>query len=308
VYKSGPAPCPGAGLFISTPENLKVAVMIKFWKMRKVGRVVGAIGLVCLLAWLLIQPAAHRDASFVDDPKGLVLSQALPEASGPDPSAMVGVRESPAPKALESTEEQERSKTPKLQKPKIARFALPAGLNSAALGAIVKKCAQEQGVDEDLVWAVIRQESGGDPRAMSPKGAMGLMQLMPGTAAYLGVTKPFDPEQNISGGIQYLLECLNRFQQDVRLALAAYNAGPGNVIKYNGCPPFAETRNYVAAVMQVYQRQWRPPGLEDEGSASFRRAIGISGLSWRIPLPRWKIIEPEAKISPPQWKARPRTS
>ncbi len=91
---------------------------------------------------------------------------------------------------------------------------------------VIEKYARQYGVDEDLVWAVIRQESGFNPRAVSPKGAMGLMQLMPGTAAMLGVSDAFDVEQNVAGGIKYLEQCLNQFNQDVPLALAAYNAGP----------------------------------------------------------------------------------
>lgn len=283
--------------------------MTNFGKVGKVGKVLGLFGLVCLLALISVRPAAYQETSSGAGTMALVSSQALLNPPGLDPALVAAVRESSPARALESANEREPGKVS--QPPKIARFALPAGLKMAALDAVVKKCAQEQGMDEDLVWAVIRQESGGDPRAVSPKGAMGLMQLMPGTAACLGVKNPFDPEQNISGGIQYLLECLNRFQQDVSLALAAYNAGPGNVIKYNGCPPFVETRNYVAAVMQVYQRQWRPPGLEDEGDDSLHgslRARGISGLPWRVPLPRWKIVIPQAKIPSPHWKGRQRPS
>ena len=120
------------------------------------------------------------------------------------------------------------------------------------LEIVIEKYARQYGVDQDLVWAVIRQESGFNPRAVSPKGAMGLMQLMPGTAAMLGVSDAFDVEQNIAGGVKYLERCLNQFNQDVSLALAAYNAGPDNVVKYQGCPPFAETRQYVASVLKAY--------------------------------------------------------
>ncbi len=120
------------------------------------------------------------------------------------------------------------------------------------LEKLIEKYARRYGVDQDLVWAVVRQESGCNPRAVSPKGAMGLMQLMPGTAAMLGVSDAFDVEQNLAGGIKYLERCLNQFDQDVPLALAAYNAGPNNVVKYQGCPPFAETRQYVASVLKAY--------------------------------------------------------
>jgi hypothetical protein len=110
------------------------------------------------------------------------------------------------------------------------------------LERLIEKYARQYGVDQDLVWAVIRHESGFNPQALSPKGAMGLMQLMPGTAALMGVADAFDVEQNIAGGIKYLERCLSRFNQDVGLALAAYNAGPDNVVKYQGCRDAAVCR------------------------------------------------------------------
>jgi len=123
------------------------------------------------------------------------------------------------------------------------------------INELISKHADRAGIDPALVRAVIHQESGFDPQAVSPKGAIGLMQLMPGTALLMGVSDPFDTEQNIVGGIKYLLHCLQRFDGNLTKALAAYNAGPLNVEKYDGCPPFAETRNYVAQVMQAYTGQ-----------------------------------------------------
>jgi soluble lytic murein transglycosylase len=115
--------------------------------------------------------------------------------------------------------------------------------------------AERHGLDPRLVRAVIYVESGEDPRAVSPKGAQGLMQLMPRTAEELGVGNPFRPRENIQGGVSYLAAMLQRFGGNVELALAAYNAGPGAVQRHGGVPPYPETQRYVKKVLDVYRRQ-----------------------------------------------------
>jgi hypothetical protein len=125
----------------------------------------------------------------------------------------------------------------------------PAG---AYLETLIQKYANRYGVDPSLVRAVMRNESDFNPNAVSPKGAQGLMQLMPGTAALMGVSNPFDPEQNIAGGVGYLRHCLDCFDHNVPLAVAAYNAGPGRVSRSQGVPAIPETQAYVRNVMRDY--------------------------------------------------------
>jgi Transglycosylase SLT domain len=110
-------------------------------------------------------------------------------------------------------------------------------------------------IDEDLLASVVRAESGGQVRAVSRTGAKGLMQLMPGTANAMGVNDAFQPQQNIAGGSAYLDALLTRYHDNVALALAAYNAGPGAVDKYHGIPPYRETREYVARVIREFNRR-----------------------------------------------------
>ena len=125
------------------------------------------------------------------------------------------------------------------------------------LESAIHDAARAHGVDPRLVAAVARRESAFNARAMSHKGACGVMQLMPATAQYLGVRNVFDARENIFGGTRYLRTLLDTFNGDLDLALAAYNAGPGAVEKHRGVPPYRETRAYVAAVREIYEASLR---------------------------------------------------
>jgi hypothetical protein len=133
---------------------------------------------------------------------------------------------------------------------------LPVASPSAIdLNQIVNSASATYHLDPDLVNSVIHAESGFNSRAVSPKGAQGLMQLMPGTAGQLGVTNPLDPAANVGGGTRYLRQLLERYNFDLIKALAAYNAGPMRVQQYRGVPPYRETRAYVAKIVRDYNRK-----------------------------------------------------
>ena len=129
----------------------------------------------------------------------------------------------------------------------------PKGPGYHRYSKLITDAARRHEVDPQLVGAVIRQESGFSPAALSKTGAMGLMQLMPDTARTLGVRDAFDPRQNIEGGTALLRQLLDRYHGHVDLALAAYNAGPAAVDKYGGVPPYPETQDYVRNVMEMYR-------------------------------------------------------
>jgi hypothetical protein len=158
--------------------------------------------------------------------------------------------------------------------------------NKAAIEAftdtaqLVREAGDRNGVDADFLASVIRQESGGNSRAVSRAGARGLMQLMPATAEQLGIQDSFDPEQNVDGGARYLRELLERYRGDAIRALAAYNAGPEAVDRYDGVPPFPETRRYVRQVVTDYNRKKkdRAEASQQNGErGQSRPAAAISG-------------------------------
>lgn len=135
-------------------------------------------------------------------------------------------------------------------------FSTPAAVEPAEPFAdLIRAAAEESGVEEHLISSVIAVESNFNPRAVSRKKAQGLMQLMPATAAQFAVKDVFDPQQNIAAGARYLKELLARYGSDLRLALAAYNAGPEQVARHRGIPPFPETRAYVQRVLRELEER-----------------------------------------------------
>lgn len=157
----------------------------------------------------------------------------------------------------------------------VASGAAPAAdagrtaLNRADLRQLVQGISREHGVDPKLVDAMVRVESDYDPNAVSHRGAMGLMQLMPETAKRLDVDDPFDPEMNVRGGVREFSRLVQQYSGNLQFALAAYNAGEGAVAKYRGVPPYTETRNYVSRILTLYTgRPYRLAG-------SYRPAVPV---------------------------------
>jgi soluble lytic murein transglycosylase-like protein len=136
--------------------------------------------------------------------------------------------------------------------PNYATLARGHRVTAAEIDAAIEQSATKHGVDANLVRALVKVESNFNPNAVSNKGAMGLMQLMPRTASGLSVSNPFDPQQNVDAGVRHLKQLLNNFGGDVRLSLAAYNAGEGAVKRNRGVPHYSETQNYVKRITDLY--------------------------------------------------------
>lgn len=137
------------------------------------------------------------------------------------------------------------------------------------LDLIIFRAGEKAGVDPRFIHAVIKQESKYDPKAVSPVGAKGLMQMMPDTAKRFGLKDPFDPAANVAAGTKYLKWLLKRFDGDVSLALAGYNAGEGSVDKYKGIPPYNETKNYVKKIVGTYGKTYHPVLPPDDAKLAF---------------------------------------
>lgn len=153
------------------------------------------------------------------------------------------------------------------QRARRTSLTLTSPPRDSGLESRIARYARAQGLSPRLVQAVVQVESGYNPRALSNKGAMGLMQLMPETAREMGVGDPYDPDQNLRGGTRYLWQQIRRHKGDLELALAAYNAGPTAVARFGGVPPYDETRRYIAKVMSLYQNSPPPRWLVDDARA-----------------------------------------
>jgi len=150
--------------------------------------------------------------------------------------------------------------------------AIPADIplsGDCDLDWIIYRAGQKSGVDPRFIHAVIKQESKYNSKAVSPVGAQGLMQMMPATAERFGLKDPFDPAANVAAGTKYLKWLLKRFDGDVSLALAGYNAGEGAVDKYKGVPPYSETQNYVKKIVSNYGKTYHPVLSPDDAKVAF---------------------------------------
>ncbi len=200
------------------------------------------------------RPAVNNTVPATSKPDGM-------SADAKQPAKQPGANPGPSEAAGPASESQQPVLQPvvlpgaRAESQVVARPAVTATTGNAKYDQLVMQSAARHGVDPHLVMAVMHQESGGNWRARSYKGATGLMQLMPATARRLGVTDIYDPAQNIEGGTKYLRFLLDTFNGDVKLALAGYNAGEGAVMKYGyQVPPYRETQNYVRSISARYGR------------------------------------------------------
>jgi hypothetical protein len=229
---------------------------------RRLGRMAGTLSLLALA--VASRPALAVEVYRTEDGEGTITYTNLP----PAPAGVSLLAPPPPP-------------PPEPEPPPTAEPGRAVGPH----GAVIRAAALRHGVDERLVHAIVRVESAGNPRAVSPKGALGLMQLMPGLAARLDVRDPFDPAQNVSAGVRHLQYLLARYAGRLDLALAAYNAGEEAVRVARGIPPYPETRQYVQAVLQHYGRPATAMVLAGNGSAERSPAAPAADPPAVAPLP-----------------------
>jgi soluble lytic murein transglycosylase-like protein len=207
------------------------------------------LALIVLLAGLGVRGVSAQLAYYVDESGRRVYVNPEPKPEPPaQKQAVTAPKRLPKKVAPVSTRPVNAVPTP-------VSYAPPASSEANArqsLDAVVEQTARRHDVDVNLVKAMIHTESNSNPRAVSNKGALGLMQLMPFTARDLGVTNAFDPVQNVDGGVRYLKSLLTQFGGDLSRSLAAYNAGPGAVTRYGGVPPYRETQDYVKKIGDLY--------------------------------------------------------
>ena len=174
-------------------------------------------------------------------------------------------------------------------------------LTPQALNQVLSGAGERNQIDPDFIRSVIKAESGFHQNAVSRKGALGLMQLMPGTASQLGVTNPFDPNSNVEGGTKYLRGLLEKYHFDVNKALAAYNAGPMRVDQYHGVPPYYETQAYISRIIRDFNRQKiaKNPALASKVKTSARRSGPSKAASGTSPAPGVPPANQKAQHSPP---------
>lgn len=199
------------------------------------GRMTGSLGvkrIACLVvmmgfSWVVVLPDARGDIYWFQDERGVIHMSNVP-----------------VDERFRFKEREKRKEKPK---------TLP-GKGGKGYDKLIERVARVEGLDSDLIRAVVETESNYDPRAVSNKGAVGLMQLMPETARGMGVTDPFHPAENLGAGARHLRRLIDKYEGQLALALSAYNAGEKAVDRYRGIPPYPETRDYVAKVLKAYHR------------------------------------------------------
>lgn len=197
-----------------------------------------SISLIIIVFTLIFSGRCYADLYMYVDDKGAIFFTDAPTHGG-----YVKIKETPKAKVEAEVKTEEKK----------AEREKSVALNKNVLYKNIQYTARRHNVDPDLIWAVIRTESNFNSAAISPKGAKGLMQLMPATAMAYDIKDPFNPHQNIEGGTRYLRYLLSMFNGDLTLSLAAYNAGENAVLSYGSIPPFSETRDYVSKVLSFYR-------------------------------------------------------